>query len=114
MSDAKTIIRIMTDYHCHPLWATYPDGELDNVAPESLPISRQLANSLNHWADKFDSILNEDDPASSDFATPDDERSFNDQGRRLAERFAREVGSEYVVRYYDRLEKRDIPIETKK
>lgn len=114
MSNAKTIIRVLTDYYCHPLWVKYPDGELDNISPESLPISRELANSLNRWSDEFDAILNEDDPASSDFATPDDERRFNEQGRRLAEQFAHEVGSEYEVMYYDRFEKKDIPIKTKK
>lgn len=114
MSDGKTIIRVLTDYYCHPLWVTYPDGELDNIAPESLPISRELADSLDRWADEFDAILNEDDPASSGFATPDDERSFNDEGRRLAEQFAREMGPEYKVTFYDRFEKRDIPLEAEK
>jgi hypothetical protein len=114
MSNTKTVIRVMTDYQCYPLWVTYPDGELDNIPPESLPISRELANSLNRWADEFDSILNEEDPASSDFATPDDERRFNDQGRRLAEQFAREIGPEYKVTYHDILESKDIPIDTEK
>lgn len=111
MSAAKTIIRVMTDYHCYPLWLTYPDGELDNVAPESLSISHELANSLNRWADEFDAILNEEDPASSGFATADAERSFNDQGRRLAERVAREVGPEYKVTYHDILESKDISVD---
>lgn len=114
MSNTKASIRIMADYHCYPLWLTYPDGELDNIAPESLQISRELANSLDRWADKFDAILNDDDPASSGFATPDDEHSFNDQGRRLAERIAREVGPEYDVTYRDILESKDISIGTEK
>ncbi|MEV5572339.1 hypothetical protein AB0L06_20025 [Spirillospora sp. NPDC052269] len=88
----------------------HPDGELDNVAPDTFPISPGLAESLDHWADEFDGILNEDDPASSDFATPDDERRFNDQGRNLAQRLAREMGPEYKVTYFDILDRKDVSI----
>lgn len=107
---AKVLVRVMADYGCHPLWAVYPDGELDNISPESLPISRDLADSLNSWAGEFDAILNEDDPASSDFATLEDERSFNDRGRRLAEWLAREIGRQYRVTYHDSLEARDVSV----
>jgi hypothetical protein len=101
----------MTDYDCYPLWLIRPNNELDNISPESLPISPDLAESLNHWAEEYDAILNEDDPASSDFATPDDERHFNEHGRQLAERLAREVGSGYKVIYHDIVESKDFPID---
>ncbi|MEV0402948.1 hypothetical protein [Actinoallomurus sp. NPDC050550] len=89
---------------------TYPDGDLENSSPESFSISRELADSLNEWAGEYDAILNEDDPVSSGFATPEDEQSFNERGRTLAERFAQEVGPKYKVAYYDMLESKDIPV----
>ncbi|MFB4298477.1 hypothetical protein [Actinomadura sp. NTSP31] len=112
MSAQKSTIRVLADYQCYPLWVVYSDGELDNIAPEVLHISSGLSESLNHWADEYDGTLNEDDPASSGFGTPGDERRFNDQGRGLAEQLAQEVGAEYKITYFDSFERKDIPIST--
>lgn len=110
MNNKKTIIRVMADYGCYPLWSTDPDGELDNVPPGSLSISHELADSLDSWAAEFDSILNMEDPASSGFATHEQEQRFNERGRHLAEWFARETGSQYTVLYFDTIEGKRIAI----
>lgn len=110
MNDEKTTIRVLADYECYPTWVMQPDGSLENTSPESLPISRDLADSLMDWADEYDAILNRDDPASSDFATPEDERRFTDRGREMAERLSREIGSSGKVVYFDSIQKKDIPI----
>ncbi|BFI65960.1 hypothetical protein [Yersinia pseudotuberculosis] len=35
---------------------------------------------LNDWSEKYDSILNDEDPSSSDFETKEDELNFIQEG----------------------------------
>jgi hypothetical protein len=42
-------IKVMADYHCHPLWDDSPHtyGDID---PNALPISLKLKGDLYEWA----------------------------------------------------------------
>ncbi|HMJ77426.1 MAG TPA: hypothetical protein VK507_15715 [Iamia sp.] len=81
----------MTDYGCHPIWL-YDDGLLqDNVSPEQIGVSSDLAERLRGWAARYDAILNRSDPGSTSWSSEADERSFVATGQRLAQAVADEL-----------------------
>lgn len=92
-------IKLMADYYCFPLWNNSP-VEVGNIDPESLPLSSDLKARLNDWSEKYDSILNDDDPASSGFETREDEQNFIREGKELAECLQAELGDSYQVTYH--------------
>ncbi|MCE0828997.1 hypothetical protein LVQ78_23705 [Buttiauxella sp. A2-C2_NF] len=91
-------IKLMADYGCYPLWGTTPD-DFGDIAPDLLPISTDLQESLQRWADRFEAILNIDDPASSGFKNELEEETFIKDGYVLAQRLRDELGSEYEIIY---------------
>lgn len=93
------IIKLMADYYCFPLWNN-SSGEVGNIDPESLPLSSELKLRLNEWSEKYDLILNDDDPASSDFETKEDEQAFIREGSELAKYLQIELGDSYQITYY--------------
>jgi hypothetical protein len=76
-----------------------PD-RVGNISPEELGLSNGLSADLAAWASSYDATLNRDDPLVSGFVSGDDERLFHEQGQRLAERVAGELGSGTLVRYF--------------
>jgi hypothetical protein len=83
-----TRIKVMADYHCHPLWAIDEDLYGD-FAPETIGVSSELARDLNDWAEAFTSSLDPEDPAVSRWS--EEERAAHDaRARPLAARLARE------------------------
>lgn len=84
----STRIKVMADYHCHPLWAIDEDLYGD-IAPEALDLSPELARDLNAWAEDFTASLNPDDPADSRWSDADYE-AHDAKARPLAVRLARE------------------------
>lgn len=91
-------IKLMADYGCYPLWGTTPDN-FGDIAPDLLPISIDLQESLQKWATRFEAILNIDDPASSGFKSKLEEDTFINDGHLLAQRLRDELGSEYEIIY---------------
>lgn len=83
-----TRIKVMADYHCHPLWALDEDLYGD-FAPEMLDLSPGLTHDLNAWADDFTSSMNPDDPATSLWSDAD-RKAHEARARQLAVRLARE------------------------
>ncbi|WP_159565317.1 hypothetical protein [Budvicia diplopodorum] len=88
----------MADYGCYPLWGTTPE-KLGDIPPSELPISTELQDRLQSWADRFDAILNMDDPVSSGFRSTSDEDIFIEDGYQLAQCLRDELGSEYEIIY---------------
>ncbi|MFV8808600.1 hypothetical protein ACNSPD_00655 [Yersinia enterocolitica] len=91
-------IKLMADYGCHPIWGTTPN-DFGDISPNELPISIELQDSLKRWADRFEAILNMDDPASSRFKSTSEEKMFIADGYELAQRLRDELGSEYEIIY---------------
>lgn len=89
-------IELMTDYFCYPLWGMdYPDmGDID---PGSLPLQRETILRLERWADVYNSILNVEDPASTDFKTEAEEADWIQEGILLWKILQQELGPEYRV-----------------
>jgi hypothetical protein len=114
-ASAKTVrhIRIMADYFCSPVWhdGPYrrdaaghvlpdPSVEVGPIELDDLPVSEDLRDDLEAWADRFDATLDEDDPArSGGFEAPDSLAASTRDGAALAARVAAELGPDWVVRY---------------
>jgi len=54
----------MTDYGCDPLWWEEPDI-VGDIAPESLPLSKDTIARLHQWANQYNARLNWGDPSNS-------------------------------------------------
>ncbi|WP_075002083.1 hypothetical protein [Streptomyces qinglanensis] len=93
-------IRLAAEYECHPLWTSSDSGE-ENFAPSDLPISGQLSEDIEHWAEDYESTYDRDDPARSGFSTPEAEKGFTEEGLKLAHRLSRELAGEWVVKYFN-------------
>ncbi len=91
-------IRLLADYDCWPLWEASP-GRVDNIDPAHLPISEALGRDLAAWADRFDAILNRDDPAASGFDSPEQAAVFTADGVALAARLRLELGRGWSVEH---------------
>lgn len=89
-------IRVMADYHTYPLWVSIDNDFENNINPENLPISADLIAKLMNWAKQYDSILNLEDPASSDFPSKE-EQNFMNEGKTLSVQLQQELGSAYEV-----------------
>ena len=111
MTDShKPLLKVMTDYHCWPLWIS--DGpDYFNVEPRELGLPEDLCQALIQWSDQFDAILNEDDPASSDFSTPEAEQEFVALGRALARTVKSFLQDRFEVMYYDMEQTRLVPVD---
>jgi len=93
------MIKLMADYYSFPLWENSP-REVGNIDPESLPLSEELKERLENWSEKYDSILNDENPASSGFETEEDELNFIREGSELAKSLQLELGETYQITYY--------------
>lgn len=89
-------LKLMTDYHCFPLWDM---DEPTNVDPAALPLSEELRTELDRWAEAYDALLNDDDPASSGFASDDARLAFDQVGLGLWVKLSSELGPAYRVWY---------------
>lgn len=105
----KTQIKVLADYDCYPLWLV-GDDVYKNISPDSLPISADLADSLDSWAMEYTATLNRDDPRLSGFPSNAAKRDFVHRGLNLAERLEEELGGAFDVTYYDAVQKRIIAI----
>ncbi|MCY4137170.1 MAG: hypothetical protein OXF56_02755 [Rhodobacteraceae bacterium] len=97
MEDLRPTIKLMADYDCWPLWNL---TEVDNVDPETLPLSIATKQALSDWQQALDRTLNRDDPLQSGFETPEEEVAFNTEGWRLWDRLRKEL-PDFKVVYFD-------------
>jgi len=75
-------VRVAPEYGCWPLWN---DEGGDCLHPNDLDLSNDLARRILDWDEKFQATLNNDDPAASGFATPEEEAAHLAEGRAIAE-----------------------------
>jgi len=90
-------IKLMADYQCYPLWEASSEV-VGNIDPETLPLSKELIDRLNTWANDYDATLNLDDPAASGFANEQAKEEFASRAIMLAEDLRSELGPEYIVK----------------
>ncbi len=89
-------LRLMAEYHAHPLWDLDRPGDVD---PAALPLSAALAARLRAWAAAYDRTLNDAYPPDSGFPDAAAEQAFDAEGRHLWQRVAQELGPGYAVEY---------------
>ena len=102
-------VRLMPDYGCFPLWN--PGGRPYALDEGSLPLSQALISELWAWAEEYNKTLNQADPLSSGFATPELEDDFVRRGASLARSIYGELGGRTTVEYKyisDRVERQEI------
>ncbi len=97
MEDLRPTIKLMADYDCWPLWKL---SEMENIDPKTLPLLATIQQSLDSWAQSYDSTLNRDDPLQSVFETPEAANAFNAEGWRLWACLRQELPNCRVV-YFD-------------
>lgn len=92
-------IKFMEDYGCWALWhMDYEiDGEMGNIDPQSLPISKQLIDKLNQWSALYDATLDQDYPPDSGFQEIIEAENFLKTGHNLVDLLQTELGSSYLI-----------------
>lgn len=79
-------LRLRPEFSCWPLWDS-DTGE--NVSHYHVDISFDLAERIEVWDDRFQAIYRDEDPASSNFPTPEEEQSYVEEGRAIARELAK-------------------------
>jgi hypothetical protein len=94
-------IKLMPDYQCSPLWyhESEDPNEFGEVDLDSIEISQELLGQLNNWASIYDSILNLEDPANSDFSSKRDEVNFVLEGYEIVDKLKDQL--KVTVLYFD-------------
>lgn len=98
-------IKLMTDYSSYPIWwhgTNIIDDEVlaGSINPKDLPLSENTVYRLMRWQEKWDAILNQEDPSQSGFATPEEEQSFEREGFYLWYIVQEELKDKYHVAYF--------------
>lgn len=89
----------MPDYESYPLWWA-DDSDVGDIDPATLPLSADLIDRLEQWADAYDATLNPDDPLASGFANAEAEANFEAEGRSLWQQLQEQLKPDYQVVYY--------------
>ncbi|MBO0880213.1 MAG: hypothetical protein J2P17_07625 [Mycobacterium sp.] len=92
-------LKLDPEIQCFPIWV-HRDGILDNVSPDSLAISRDLAEDLLAWGRRWDATYDlVNNPGNPRFHSATDERIFWEDGRQLADRLKEELGRGWIVEF---------------
>lgn len=89
-------IKLWADYGSYPIWGV---DEIDNIAPEELPLRQETIDRLNAWQDAYDRTLNQDYPPLSDFSTPQAKQKFEQEAIKLWQKLRVELAPDYEVFY---------------
>lgn len=109
MTDANQplSVQIEADWAGGPFWVqrpgdsfhqSYDAGEIIEI----LSLSADLVAAFAAWDDRYQTILNQEYPPDSAFASPADEAQFIADGRTLARRLKRELPTGTRVTYVPR------------
>ncbi|MDJ0661467.1 MAG: hypothetical protein QNJ42_18550 [Crocosphaera sp.] len=89
-------IKLWADYESYPIWGV---DEIDNIAPEELPLSQATIKRLNAWQNTYDQTLNQDYTPLSNFPNQQAEIDFNQEGILLWQQLRLELSPDYEVFY---------------
>jgi len=94
-------IRLSLEYMCSSVWIVFPDGGLDDIGPESLPISGELKHDINKWNRIYQATLDQNYPPDSGFSSEQANellwQAFHDEGKSLYVRLKQELDGVYEV-----------------
>ena len=89
-------IKLWADYGSYPIWGV---DEIDNIAPEELPLSQETIERLNAWQDAYDRTLNQDYPPLSGFPSLQAKLKFKLEAINLWKKLRLELAPDYEVFY---------------
>lgn len=89
-------IKLWADYGSYPLWGV---DEIDNIAPEELPLTQETIQRLNAWQDAYDQTLNQEYPPLSNFPNQQADIDFQQEGISLWQQLRLELAPDYEVFY---------------
>lgn len=95
----RSIIKIMPDYECSPLWLI-GKGVVENVSTNELNLSEPLRERISIWQKKYDETLNRHNPSVSGFINKSDEEGFEAEGREIWKQMVNELKGMYDVKYF--------------
>lgn len=79
------------------LWLLDAKGKRKLTDAEEVGLSEELADRLEAWMDRFDSIYVEDSVVDSVFPSEAEQRQWEDEGAALARAIATELGPQWQV-----------------
>jgi hypothetical protein len=96
-----TMLKVMADWKCWPLWPVRADGGLENPDPRELGLPDELAERVIGWGRTYDSRIDPEDFEAPLFDNPSDGSAFAEEGLGLAREVAEAVGGRFgLVRFY--------------
>lgn len=87
-------IKLMAEYNYFPLWYLETG---DNLDEEDLPLSVEMIEKLNNWADIYNNIIDWDNPSESGFKSEEEKQNFDNQRDILVMELQKELGKDYQV-----------------
>ena len=100
-------IKLMAEHGAGPMW----NLDLSSLGPidlANLPLKPETVLMLQGWSERYQNRLNWDDPASSNWFTPEEELEFDKEGVQLWLRLREELHPEYQVQYHSMVLGRDL------
>ncbi|MCG8352081.1 MAG: hypothetical protein MI924_30310 [Chloroflexales bacterium] len=91
-------MKLMADYFSYPLWRTGRD-EAGSIDPATLSLDAALSSALFQWAEQFDVLYDQANPANSGFADQVTQRAFHRNGLHLWWRLQQALAGQYNVTY---------------
>lgn len=89
-------LRFVFDYYTYPIWEEFNDG-LDNIDPNTLPISQELKQSIYALDDKYQDTYEDSYPPNSDFKTKEEKRYFIEERLALFKRLKAELSNNFKI-----------------
>jgi len=99
-NNLMTTIKIMSDYHCSPIWIKSPGGFFENVPVDILEVNENFKSRILEWDSIYQSTLDMDNPSKSDFPSQKDREDFEKIGLELYKELGDLLSKNYVLLYY--------------
>lgn len=80
------------------------ENNIGDINPQSLPLSKKLADQLEAWSKVYDLTLNKEDPNYSGFSSQAEKQAYEDQGIELWRQLDQELSEDYDVYYFSILQ----------
>lgn len=94
-------IRLSLEYMCSSVWLVFPDGGLDDIGPDKLPISDNLKHDITKWNRIYQATLDQNYPPDSGFSSEPANKllweAFHEEGQILFARLKQELDGAYEV-----------------
>ena len=101
-------IILQATYYCNPL---YDSVRHEYIDLSHLPISLPLKDELKLWAEKFNQLVDFENPTEGCIASSLQRKVFINTGYKLKNKLVKELGNDYCINYFPILPKRTLELE---